>query len=185
MAAWESDTDERLLLAATDDPDAFTQFYRRYERPVLAYFVRRTRDPEIAADLTAETFAAALGSARRFRPGKAPASAWLFSIAQHKLAKGLRRGRVEDRARRRLGMEPVALDEDDLERIDRLGTEDAASSLLEGLPAAQREAVRARVLDERPYEQIARELRCSESVVRKRVSRGLARLREQLGQQRS
>jgi DNA-directed RNA polymerase specialized sigma24 family protein len=33
------------------------------------------------------------------------------------------------------------------------------------------------VLDERSYEDIARELRCSSSVVRQRVSRGLARLR--------
>jgi DNA-directed RNA polymerase specialized sigma24 family protein len=36
------------------------------------------------------------------------------------------------------------------------------------------------VLDERPYHEIAGELRCSELVIRKRVSRGLARVREQL-----
>jgi RNA polymerase sigma-70 factor (ECF subfamily) len=55
--------------------------------------------------------------------------------------------------------------------------------LLDSLPVEQREAVRARVLEERSYEQIATDLECSKSVVRKRVSRGLARLREQLGDQ--
>jgi DNA-directed RNA polymerase specialized sigma24 family protein len=52
-------------------------FYDRHARSVLAYFARRTRDPESAADLTAETFAAAIVSRRRFRPGPEPASAWL------------------------------------------------------------------------------------------------------------
>jgi DNA-directed RNA polymerase specialized sigma24 family protein len=37
------------------------------------------------------------------------------------------------------------------------------------------------VLEERDYGDIARELRCSEAVVRQRVSRGLGRLRRQIG----
>ena len=45
---------------------------------------------------------------------------------------------------------------------------------------AQAEAVRARVLDEEPYDVIAARMRCSELVARKRVSRGLATLRDVL-----
>ena len=52
--------------------------------------------------------------------------------------------------------------------------------MLERLDADQREAIRARVLEERDYEDIARELRTSELVVRKRVSRGLAKLRNEM-----
>ena len=37
-----------------------------------------------------------------------------------------------------------------------------------------------RIVEERTYPEIAVELRCSEMVVRKRVSRGLSRLRRQL-----
>jgi DNA-directed RNA polymerase specialized sigma24 family protein len=48
------------------------------------------------------------------------------------------------------------------------------------LPADQRVAVEARIVDDRSYADIASEMRCSESVVRKRVSRGLATLREQI-----
>jgi RNA polymerase sigma factor (sigma-70 family) len=180
MGGRESESDEHVLAAAARDPVAFATFYRRYERSMLAFFVRRTGDPELAADLTAEVFAAALQACGRYRVGEAPASAWLFGIAQHKLAKSRRRGVVEDRARRRLGMAPLILDDDDLERIERLAGGSDVDDLLDGLPPDQRDAVRARILEERSYEEIAGELRCSQAVVRKRVSRGLARLRNQL-----
>ena len=96
-------TDEELL--ASDDPEAFGLFYDRHVKALLGYFARRTFDPEEAADLTAETFASALVARRRFKPGKAPAAAWLFTIAARRLADYQRRGYVEQRMRRSLEME--------------------------------------------------------------------------------
>ena len=52
--------------------------------------------------------------------------------------------------------------------------------LVEGLPEDEQTAIRSRVLDEQSYREIATQLKCSEMVVRKRVSRGLARIRQQL-----
>ena len=182
-------SDEELLLASAEDPAAFAAFYRRYVDAVLAFFAVRTRRPDVAADLTAETFAAALRGVRRYRRRPEPAVAWLFAIARNKLADAARRGAVADRARRRLGMEPVPVTDDDLERVEALadlaaaGGAGALMALVAALPPAQREAVVAHVLDERTYPEIARELRCSEAVVRKRVSRGLATLRAQLEEQ--
>jgi len=181
MGDLTTDSDDRLLAAAATDAGAFAAFYERYERAMLAFFMRQVRDPELAADLTAEVFAAALVACRRYRPGQSPAPAWLFGIARHKLANSRRRGRVEDRARRRLGMAPVALADEDLERIDRLGGDgELALRALADLPPEQRAAVLGRVVDERDYGELAAELRCSESVVRKRVSRGLAHLRQRV-----
>jgi len=177
--------DEELLLASVEDPAAFEAFYLRYADALLAFFGVRTRRPDVAADLTAETFAAALRGVQRYRRQREPAAAWLFAIARNKLADAARRGAVADRARRRLGMEPVPLTDADLERVEELADLAAGGSialmrLVEALPPAQREAIVAHVLDERTYPEIARELRCSEAVVRKRVSRGLATLRAQL-----
>jgi RNA polymerase sigma factor (sigma-70 family) len=50
------------------------------------------------------------------------------------------------------------------------------------LPDDQRRAVQGRVIEERDYPELARNLACSESVVRQRVSRGLRSLRERLEQ---
>jgi DNA-directed RNA polymerase specialized sigma24 family protein len=96
------------------------------------------------------------------------------------LVDSFRRGRVEDRARRRLAMPARELTDEDLERIEELvdaASGPAASALVEGLPEEQREAVLARVVDERDYAEIAAELEVSEAVVRQRVSRGLSTLR--------
>jgi hypothetical protein len=45
---------------------------------------------------------------------------WLFGIAHHQLGRSLRRRRIEDRARRRLGIERVPVDEVSYERIEEL-----------------------------------------------------------------
>lgn len=175
-------SDEELLSATPDDVEAFATFYRRHEHAVLAFFHRRTHDPEMTADLTAETFAAALLAAPRFRPGPTPARAWLFGIANNKLLQSLDRGRVDRGARRRLSMEPLVLEDETLRRIERIGTDARVSALLNDLPAAQAEAVRGRIIDERAYDELAKTLRTSESVVRKRVSRGLATLKRRIGE---
>ena len=84
MRTLAASTDEELLVAGTTA--AFGEFYDRHARSVLGYFARRTGDPEAAADLTAETFASAIVAQRRFTPGGAPATAWLFAIASRRLA---------------------------------------------------------------------------------------------------
>ena len=175
-------TDEQLLTAR--DAASFERFYVRHVDAVLAYFSRRTRDAELSADLCAETFAAALAGRHRFRPGRAPASAWLYGIAAKKLADAQRRGYAEMRARNRLGMERIELSDRDIARIDRLADGDDARAWLERVAPDQRAAVRAHVIDERPYGEIADELNTSEAVVRKRVSRGLAAMRVRMGARR-
>ena len=177
-------SDDDLLVASVKDPEAFGAFYDRHVHAAIGYFMLRTRDPEASADLAAETFAAALHGRRRFDPAKGPASAWLFGIARRKLADALERGAVEDRARRRLGLPRLELDDEALERVVAAADAGAAGAraiaALDDLPADQRAAVEARVLDENAYPEIAARLRTSESVIRKRVSRGLAGLRARL-----
>lgn len=176
-------SDAALLSAiATRDGAAFAVFYRRHVAAVLAYLMRETRDPETAADLAAEVFAAVLLAAGKYVAQTESATPWVIGIARNKLLMSFRRGRVEARARRRLGFEAMALEDGDLERIAEVATSGSSTllRLVDDLPEDERLAVRSRVLDERPYQEIATELRCSEMVIRKRVSRGLARMREQL-----
>jgi RNA polymerase sigma-70 factor (ECF subfamily) len=158
-------------------------FYRRHLPVTLAYLMRETRDPELAADLAAEVFAAVLLTAHRYLDHGMTATPWVIGIARNKLLMSLRRGRVEAKARLRLGFEPVALEDADLERVVAVADAGAGplSALVSELPDDERRAVLSRVVHERSYRDIAGELSCSEMVVRKRVSRALSRLRRQLG----
>ena len=176
--------DRQLLdAAARGDASAFGELYRRHVRSLIAFFLHRTGSAEVAADLTHETWVAALQGIPRYRGDGAPA-AWLYGIARHKLALSRRRGRVEASARERLAHDPLELDDEDTRQIERLAAilpiETPALDLLERLPEPQREAIRARMLDEQEYPEIARDLQCSEAVVRQRVRRGLRTLREGL-----
>ena len=180
VKVWEECLDVELLLAARTCSEPFGVFYERHFPSVLAFFRRRVPGPEEAFDLAAETFAAALGSVPRFQPGPEPPQAWLFAIARHKLSEALRSKQIQDDARRALAMQPIRLDDEAIDIIETTASVPALE-LLETLAPQQREAIEAHYLDERGYAEIAAELHCSESVVRKRVSRGLAALRSSFG----
>jgi len=176
-----SRSDAELFVATPESPEAFGEFYRRHEQAVLKFFLYWSRSAELAADLTAETFAAAFESLPRYEPERGEPRAWLFGIAQNTLARSIRRGRVEDETRRRLGLAPVVVDDDALERIEALASQDgSALQALDGLSEALRGAVSGRVLEEREYHELAEALACSQSVVRQRVKRGLSRIRDRL-----
>src|SRR5437588_804972 len=175
---------DALLLSAiaARDGAAFSVFYRRHVPAVLAYLMRETRDPETAADLAAEVFAAVMLAAGRYTEQTESATPWVIGIARNKLLMSWRRGRVEARARHRLGFEAMPLGDGDLDQIAEVARGGSGSllELVDSLPRDEQAAIRSRVLDERSYSEIATQLKCSEMVVRKRVSRGLARIREQL-----
>jgi RNA polymerase sigma factor (sigma-70 family) len=172
--------DEVLLRAARDgDGEAFGEFYKRRRALLLGYLRPRVLDAETAADLLGETFAAALLAIRD--TGRAIPEqpvAWLMTIARNKLIDSIRRGRVEQAARERLALAPLEIDDQDIARIEELAAStDVAGTLEQLLPADQHTALKARILDELEYAEIASNLRCSEAVVRKRVSRALRTLR--------
>jgi RNA polymerase sigma factor (sigma-70 family) len=184
----ETWTDERLLKAVAErDGSAYSAFYRRHLPATLAYLVRETHDHEQAADLAAEVFSAVLLAADRYEPRGESALPWVIGIARNKLLMSFRRGRIEARARQKLGMEPVELSDESLERVEVLAGEGAGKLelALEQLPYLEREAVRSHVVHELGYSEIAAELATSEMVVRKRVSRGLKKLREQVVETRT
>src|SRR5438552_5482020 len=175
-----ADPDGALLVCARADAVAFAQFYDRNCPAVLAFFYRRTACPHTAADLTAETFADALASVRRYEPARGTGRGWLFGIAGNQYRQWLRRGRVSDSARRKLGVQTGDWDESDIERIETLvdfaPLRSALQDALLTLPAAMREAVILRVGCELPYTEVADRLGCTVNNARVRVSRALDRL---------
>lgn len=174
-------SDGALLRDAAQDPRAFADFYRRYERLVLGWLLRQTASVEDAADLAAETFAAAWLVRDRYEDTPAGAASWLLGIANNKLRMSRRKRRVERAACERLGLERLDVAQSDLRHIEALFSD--ADAWLAGLPEDQRAAVRAHVVDEERYSQIAARLDITEPTARKRVSRGLAALNRHLKHQ--
>lgn len=173
-------SDDALLAAASEDAEAFGLFYRRHAAALLAYLAYRTRDAEEAVDLMAETFAAAFEACARYRPGPVPARGWLFGIANHKVGDARRRRTRERSALRRLGLERVVVHDEQLEQVEELVDAQRAGPRLalfvDGLPERQRDAVLARVVEERDYMEVAVAAGTTAVGARKLVSRGLARL---------
>jgi RNA polymerase sigma factor (sigma-70 family) len=171
-------SDEELLVRG--DAEGFAALYERRYPLIRGYLRRRLGGhPDLVLDLVAETFARALERRGQFDQDRGPAVGWLIGIARHLLLDATRRGRVDDASRRRLGMERISFEQRELQLVER----DSASELeraLARLPGEQREAIEKRVLEEEPYAAIAAGIGCSEQVVRKRVSRGLATLRREV-----
>jgi RNA polymerase sigma-70 factor (ECF subfamily) len=164
-----------------------SESYAMHGREILIFLTRRTCDAQVALDLTSETFAQAVLNRRRFRGSSEEAArAWLFGIARLRLAQYYRRGQVEQRGLRRLGLDSVSAPEDELRRVEELAgiddVRDALASALGKLSVVQREALRLRVVDGYSYPEIASSLGVSEQTVRARVSRGLRALRDLLDQ---
>jgi RNA polymerase sigma-70 factor (ECF subfamily) len=152
-------TDAYLLRDAGET--AFAELYRRHAATVQAWF--RARLEWAASDLTAETFAQAWLSRRRFRDERdGSALPWLLGIAHNVLRESARRDRIDTRARTKLE--------------ERLSPRLALAEVLARLPVHERRALELRVLDELPYPEVAERLAIRPGAARLRVSRALRRL---------
>ena len=176
-----SASDAELLQAGT--ADGFEEVYDRHAAQVLAW--ARARVGEHAADLTAEVFARAwLGRSRFRHESEMSALPWLLGIARNVLRESLRKRRVEDAARRRLGMPRLLARDAALDAIDeRRSLSESERRALSSLPKRDRELLRLRVIEERSYRDIAVRLRCTPQAARHRVSRLLRQLQCTLGGQ--
>jgi RNA polymerase sigma factor (sigma-70 family) len=159
----------------------FSVLYEEHAERVVLYLAKRCLDPEVAVDLMAETFARAFEKRGSYRgTTDAQASAWIFGIAQRLLVDYFRRGKAQQRAIRKLGLSIPALEDDEYARIEELADlgaiRTAVTQRFQELSGEQREAIRLRVVEERPYPEVARRLDISEGTARARVSRGLRRL---------
>ncbi len=170
------ETDAELVRRARRNPDAFGELYRRHAAALHAFMRGKTPD-FVAVELVAETFAqAALGLGRFRDEADGSAAPWLFGIARNLVHRYYERERVDDRARRRLGM-PIRSYDLDLDAVDaRVDAErlaPALSTALDALPETQREALELRVVGELPYHDVAERLGVSEGAARIRVLRAL------------
>jgi RNA polymerase sigma factor (sigma-70 family) len=178
-------TDAELLGAARSDPQAFREFYDRYAVWMHVWFMRHTGSESAALDLTAETFAQAWNSLKRFRDlADGSGAPWLFGIARNMLRQYHKHNRIETAARERLGLPLAFAESDEYDAVDeRVAARSLAPALAAAvrlLPPDQRRALELRVVQQLDYEEVAGRLGCSQNAARLRVSRALRALTVQL-----
>jgi RNA polymerase sigma-70 factor (ECF subfamily) len=169
---------------ATDPAGEFERLYRANVGTVTAYFARRTADPQVVADLTADTFVAVITGFGSYDPRKGTARAWVFGIAGHVFAAHCAAHQAQyDRLKRLAGRRDLDRDQvaELLERIDaeRAGRE--LISALADLPVRDRAVIELVDLAGLSPKEAAAALQLTPGTVRMRLMRARARLRKQAG----
>jgi RNA polymerase sigma-70 factor (ECF subfamily) len=152
---------------------------------MFAWFRRRTGIREVAEDLTAETFAAALCNVHRFRGERdASAAAWLYAIASRELVRYATHRSAGDACQRKLG---ILLERSSATQAPygSESEEDDLAQALGDLPTDQQEVIRLRIGLDLDYADVAAALACNPAAARQRLRRALAQLRRQLAPEES
>ena len=117
--------------------DNMDSIYRSYAQTVYKFLLAQCRDPDLAEELTQETFYQAVRSIGRF-DGSCKVSTWLCQIAKHLWYQHLRKHRREAPLPEELPETPAPSAEEGLlaqeDRLDLL-------RLIHALPEPQREVV--------------------------------------------
>lgn len=159
----------------------FELLYRAQVDAITAYFARRSTEPQIVADLTADTFVQAIASFGSFDPKRGGGRGWLFGIARRVYAAHCEaRSRQHERVARLAGRRELEPDQVG-ELLDRIDAEREGRGLIEALaalPEAERALVELVDLDGLTPKEAAKTLGLSAGAARMRLMRGRSRLRK-------
>lgn len=178
--------DEQLVeLASGDDPEAFGEIVRRWERKIFALcFGMLTREDE-ARDATQETFIAAYRNIGRFR-GEAKVSSWLHRIAVNQCLTVKRRAksRAEDYLdddsgeSERIFVAPSSFSPgNEAEQTERLRV---VRQAVGSLPVDLRQVVVMKEFEEMTFQEISETLELPLSTVKSRLYTALKQLKMKL-----
>ena len=150
---------------------AFTRLVQRHVQMVYSVCRRQLGDPHLAEDAAQMTFAVLASKARSLRPG--PLGPWLYQTARY-VSTNIAREREWRRRRERA----FAAAHEEATRGGIGGAE--IDEMLTSLCNRDRNAVILRYMEGRSLREVATELQVSEEAARKRVIRGLGRLRQMM-----
>jgi RNA polymerase sigma factor (sigma-70 family) len=156
--------------------------YRANVDAVSGYFARRTADPQLVADLTADTFVAVITSFGSFDPRKGTARSWVFGVARNVYSAHCAAYSQQQHKLRRLAGRRD-LDRDQVgELLERIDAERAGRDLIAGLAALpERDRAVIELVDIAGFspKEAAAALGLTPGSVRMRLMRTRARLRKQ------
>ena len=179
-------TDEQLVeLAVTENPDAFGEIVKRWERKIFALCFGMLAREDEASDAAQETFIAAYRNLKNFR-GDAKVSSWLHRIAVNQCLTTKRRQKTrsenflddEENADERVFIAPARLmPTKTFEQNERLRF---VRQAVGSLPADLRQVIVMKEFEEMTFQEISDVLELPLSTVKSRVYTALKQLRMKL-----
>ncbi|MBB5936477.1 RNA polymerase sigma factor [Streptomyces zagrosensis] len=166
--------------AAPPSAATFATFYEENFDAVLGFVTRRTNCPQVAADLTADIFVAALEAAGQYDPRRGAPAAWLHGIARNVLCSHYRGSAREQHAVARLNGRRLLGEEDIAALEERIDAEGAARELVErhrALSEPLREVLDLVAVDGLTPREAAQALGLNQATVRVRLHRAKRALR--------
>lgn len=157
--------------------ESLAEIYQKYAQTVYAFLLSRTRDRDLAEELTQETFFQAVRTIDTFR-GDSQLTTWLCGIARNLWLKHIRENRrvqsleeIGDRAGAHSPEEELCLQWDNLEIL----------KLLHGLKEPVREVMYLRLIGNLTFLQIGEIMGKSENWARVNFYRGKEIVRKEAG----
>jgi RNA polymerase sigma-70 factor, ECF subfamily len=156
------------------------KWYQAHGGAVYNYLRFHVPQPDVAEDLTAETFLHVVRAVDHFDPDKGSARAWIMTVARNALADWRRRARLRHYVP--IGnLHDLVFEAPSPE--ERLLREEEVAHLMDGianLSPADREVIGLRYGSELDTAEMAAVLGVGEGTVRTRLWRALGRLRDEL-----
>lgn len=172
--------DSDAISASNRSPDGFAAIFDRHFDAVHAYLQRRV-GPDLADELSAQTFLAAFDARGSYDPAQPNARPWLFGIATNLLRRHHRDEVRQFRAYARSAVDPVTDAFDGIEaRLDATQMRRQLVEALADLPAEELDALLLYAWAEFSYPEIACALGIPTGTVRSRLSRARGRIRAAL-----
>lgn len=178
----EGQTDADLIERSRRDPGCFAAIFDRHAEEILRYAHARL-GPDLAEDVTAETFLAAFRHRDRYDAARPDARPWLYGIAVRQIG---RHRRASARHLRLLRSAPAELVAEDFgpraaERVTAEQLRPRLAAVLSGLPGRDRELLLLVAWAGLSYEEAAQALGLTVSAVKSRLHRIRTRTRQALG----
>lgn len=179
-----------LLERIKDNPEAFSELFKLYYKPIFGYIIRRVGDFDKSADIASDTFIKAFKNINNFSYNGISIKIWLYRIATNetnlhfrntaKYNKVLERFEFENKTmfNKYLQQDKEEMEKEFLKHQQFL----VVQKELKTLPLKYQEVLALRYFEGKENKEIATILNLKEGTLKSLLSRGLEKLRKKCNQ---
>jgi len=185
----DSDKEKKILEQSKTNPLDFEEIFDSYYPRIFRYILYRTGNPDIAKDISAETFYKALNKINTYNSDRGSFSAWVYKIANNEINYYFRKkkyepasynaaieegGFAEPQAKVDIENEFIEVQEEMAKNKDFLQICEA----IKNIPQIYQEVITLRFLENKKISEISMILDKKEGTIKSILSRGILKLKK-------